>query len=237
VHDLLEPGFYRMVEAAWPVAEVFRADTRRRKFDLVPTTAAAAQDPRNAGYDLLPPALRRVWDFVVFVINRQIVGPWLAKAFSEQISARLELLQRAHAGGLVRYSMAGTRGWSYRANVGRFMMRGNGYALKPHVDGAPYLVTALMYFPERGQDEGFGTILYTPTRPLDFEMVVKSGSTEYFDEAGIDCVETVRVPYRPNTLLAFPNTLTSAHGVVSPEHGYRRVFQYHLSLKGDEEKV
>ena len=237
VNDLLDPDFYRMLEAAWPADEIFRRDSRGRKLDLVPTSSAGAADARNVGYELLPATLRAVWDFFVFVVNRQIVGPWLARAFHSEIAERLMLLQGAHADGLIPYPIGRSGDWSYRPNVGRFMIRGNGYVLRPHLDSAPYLVTALMYFPIAGQDEGFGTILYTPRQPLEFKTFVKSGSTEYFDDAGIECDEAVRVPYRPNTLLAFPNTLTAAHGVVAPENGYRRVFQYHLSLKGDDEKV
>jgi len=237
VHDLFEPELYALFEAAWPVDDVFKRDARARKLDLVPANAMPAADARNEGYQRLPAAIRRVWDFFVFVVNRQIVGPWLAGVFRPEIDQRLTALQGAHAAGLIPYGMQGTEDWSFRPNVGRFMIRGNGYVLKPHVDSMPYLVTALLYFPFSSNDEGCGTVLYTPERPLDFEACVKDGSTQYFDEASIACEEAVRVPYVANTLLAFPNTLTSAHGVVAPEHGYRRVFQYHLSLKGDAEKV
>lgn len=237
VPELLPADLYALFEAAWPAHDVFKRDARGRKLDLVPTNPALIADARAAGYELLPPSIRAVWDFFVFFINRELVGPWLARTFEPEIQERLTLLRRADAEGLIRYSVGSARDWSYRANVGRFMVRGNGYVLKPHVDSAAYLVTALVYFPEQGQDAGYGTIFYAPSRPLEFEMVVRSGSTEYFESAGVDCSEVLRVPYRHNTMLAFPNTLKSAHGVVAPEHGYRRVFQYHLSLKGDDEKV
>jgi hypothetical protein len=237
VHDLLEPELYALFEAAWPANDIFKRDAKGRKFDLVPASPSDSGDARNAGYYLLPSALRAIWDFFVFVVNRQIVGPWLARSFEPEIRERLALLQRAHADGLITYAMAGAQDWSFRPNVGRFMVRANGYVLKPHLDSMPYLVTALLYFPAPGQDTGWGTSLYTPEQPLDFEACVRSGSTEYFDDAGIECREVVRVPYLANTLLAFPNTLRSAHGVVAPEHEQRRVFQYHLSLKGDHEKV
>jgi hypothetical protein len=60
--------------------------------------------------------------------------------------------------------MAGVRDWSYRANAGRFMMRANGYELKPHVDSMPYLVTVLHYFPDNEGDEHSGTIFYKAER-------------------------------------------------------------------------
>ena len=133
--------------------------------------------------------------------------------------------------------MAGVRDWSYRANVGRFMMRANGYELKPHVDSMPYLVTILHYFPDDEGDNHSGTIFYKAERALDFLMYVRAGSTQYFHEAGIACTEVMRVPFRPNTMVAFPNTLWAAHGSVAPSSEPRKVFQYHISLKGDDEKV
>lgn len=236
VPDVFDDEVYALLESAWPPYEVFREDARRQKLDLVPTLAADT-DARAAGYDLLPPEVRRVWDFFVFVINRQILSPWLAELFAPEIDVRLDQLRRAHAAGLITYQMSGARDWSFRSNVGRFMVRSNGYVLKPHVDSAPYLVTALLYFPAPGQDEGCGTVFFRPKEPLDLETVLRSGSTQFFDKAGIDCEEALRVPYRRNTLLAFPNTLTAAHGVSAPKDGHRRVFQFHLSLKGDHEKV
>ena len=47
----------------------------------------------------------------------------------------------------------------------------------------------------------------------------------------------MRLPFRPNTMVAFPNTLDAAHGVAPTSATLRKVFQYHLSLKGDDEKV
>jgi hypothetical protein len=236
VTEALEPAFYETLHAAWPPAVLFKRDAHDRKRDLVPSIASGI-DSRTAGYHLLPTAIRRVWDFFVFTVNRQIVGPRLARIFAPEILDRLRLLQRAHAEGLIGYEMAGAHDWSYRANVGRFMVRGNGYTLKPHVDSMPYLVTALHYFPDRDADHGFGTIFYAPTKPLDFDACVRDGSTQYFEQVGIDCTEALRIPYERNILLAFPNTLSAAHGVVAPKQGYRKVFQYHLSLKGDDEKV
>jgi hypothetical protein len=237
VTEALEPAFHEVLEAAWPPDAVFKRDARDRKRDLVPS-AGTGVDTRNAGYDLLPAAIRRVWDFFVFTVNRTIVGPRLARLFSGEIEARLQLLKRAQEEGLIGYQMAGAGNWSYQANVGRFMVRGNGYVLKPHLDSMPYLVTVLHYFPEADSDQhASGTVFYEPTTPLDFDACVRDGSTQYFDRAGVECREVLRVPYARNTMLAFPNTLSAAHGVVAPEHGYRRVFQYHLSLKGDDEKV
>jgi hypothetical protein len=235
VEDFFEPSLYAALADAWPPIALFKRDRAGRKYDLVPQLAGA--DARSASYGQLDPGRRRLWDFFVDTVNRRIVAPLLARIFEPEISARIREIREAFERGIIAYPMAGARDWTYRANAGRFMMRANGHDLRPHVDSMPYLLTVLHYFPDRDVDEGFGTVFYRAERPLDFEACARHGSTQYFDDAGIACEEVLRIPFRPNTLLAFPNTLFTAHGAVAPAHGMRRVFQYHLSLKGDDEKV
>jgi len=235
VSDFFQPDFYRELAAAWPPLAVFRRDKAGHKYDLVPGSAAV--DARSEGYGRLPADQRAIWDFFVGVVNRQIVGPLLVRLFEPEITVRLQQIRDAYEAGLIAYPMAGARDWSYRANVGRFMVRANGYELKPHVDSMPYLLTVLHYFPDDDGDDHSGTIFYKAERPLDFMACVRDGSTQYFHEAGIACREVLRVPFRPNTMVAFPNTLYAAHGAVAPSSAPRKVFQYHISLKGDDEKV
>ncbi|MBM3819646.1 MAG: hypothetical protein FJW14_11640 [Acidimicrobiia bacterium] len=235
VNDFFDASFYRTLADAWPPLELFKRDRTGRKYDLVPQLTGA--DARSAGYEQLDRERRRLWDFFVGTVNRRIVGPLLARIFAPEISARVQQIREAFGRGLITYPMAGARDWTYRPNVGRFMMRANGHDLRPHVDSMPYLLTVLHYFPSGDADEGFGTVFYRAERPLDFEACARHGSTQYFEDAGIRCEEVLRIPFRPNTLLAFPNTLSTAHGAAAPADGMRRVFQYHLSLKGDDEKV
>jgi hypothetical protein len=234
VHDIFPPPFFAALKAAWPSADVFKTDKSGRKYDLVPMSDAAV-DPRAAGYAALPEESRRLWDYFL-TLNRQVVGPRLRDMFRVDVDARLARLRDAAARGLVSYSMARAADGTPVANAGRFMMRGAGSELRPHVDAAPYVVTVLHYFPER-PEQADGTIFYKAAAPIDFDRCARSGSTEYFDETGIACVEVMRVPYEDNVLVAFPNTLDAAHGAASPAVGLRRIFQYHLSLKGDREKV
>ncbi len=235
VTDALDPDFYRQLAAAWPSTELFKRDKTGQKFDLVPGGTAA--DPRRGGYERLEPTQRAIWDFFVATVNRTIISPIVVRLFESEIRERVEHIRSAFDAGLVEYPMAGARDWSYRANVGRLMMRANGYELKPHVDSVPYLATVLHYFPDDAGDNHSGTIFYKADRPLDFVACVRDGSTQYFHEAGIACTEVMRVPFRPNTMVAFPNTLFAAHGSVAPSSTPRKLFQYHISLKGDDEKV
>ena len=235
ISDFLPPAFYGDLAASWPPLDAFQRDKAGRKYDLVPGPAEI--DRRSAGYQQLPASQRALWDFFVSTVNRDIVAPRLTQLFEPEIDIRLRQIREAHERGLIEYAMAGVRDWSYRANVGRFMMRANGYELKPHVDSMPYLVTVLHYFPDGEGDTHSGTIFYKAERPLDFFTCVRAGSTQYFHDAGIACTEVMRVPFRPNTMVAFPNTLWAAHGSEAPSSELRKVFQYHISLKGDDEKV
>jgi hypothetical protein len=235
VEDVLHPDFYRELAASWPALDLFQRDRAGRKYDLVPGSVDV--DRRSAGYQRLSGEQRAIWDFFVTTVNREIVAPRLAILFEPEIRIRLQQIRESYEAGLIDYPMAGVRDWTYQANVGRFMMRANGYELKPHVDSMPYLVTVLHYFPDDEGDNHSGTIFYKAERPLDFLSCVRAGSTQYFHDAGISCTEVMRVPFRPNTMVAFPNTLWAAHGSVAPSSEPRKVFQYHISLKGDDEKV
>jgi hypothetical protein len=236
VDEIFPPRYFDTLAAAWPPTDAFKRDRHGRKFDLVPQVAVDSADGRAGGYASLPPRLRATWDHFVFTVNRTIVGPVLRELFAEEIDRRIALMRRAHAEGRISYSMGRTDTWQPAANVGRFMMRGPGYELRPHVDSMPYVLTVLHYFPD-ADDRADGTVLYKADAPLDFDSCVTSGSTEYFDQAGITCREVARLPFSRNTLLAFPNALDAAHGAVAPPSGLRRLFQYHLSLKSDDEKV
>ncbi len=235
VDGVFEPSFYELLAASWPPLELFKRDKAGRKYDLVP--ASRVVDARSEGYERMPAELREVWDFFVFTVNRQIVAPILAQMFAPEIRSRLNQIREALNNGTITYPMSGTKDWRYQANVGRFMVRGNGYELRPHVDSMPYLLTVLHYFPDDAGDDESGTIFYKAERPLDFEACARDGSTAYFHESGIACSEVLRVPFRPNMLVAFPNALDSAHGAVAPSAVLRKAFQYHVSLKGDDEKV
>ena len=237
VTQIFPPEFFERLRSAWPPTALFKGDSKGRKYDLVPTRSSRA-DARASGYAALPREAQELWDFFVFTVNRTIVGPQLREKFRPQIDDRIARIRDAHARGLIEYGMGRTAvDWEPVANVGRFMMRGPGSELKPHVDSMPYLLTVLHYFPDEDVQGADGTVLYKAEAPLDFERCVRTGSTEYFDAAGIAAREVQRLPFAPNILVAFPNMLDAAHGAAPPEHGLRRLFQYHLSLKADHEKV
>jgi hypothetical protein len=233
VENFLPPEIYARLATAWPSDSSFRASKNRQKLDMVPSETHT--DAYSAAFVALPPDVKAVWrEFVTF--NRSVVGPWLVSLFAGHIRERVALLQRLTAEGRTGLTASGLESGTVQANAGRLMMRGHGYKLAPHIDPAYYVVTVLHYFAE-GDDDGYGTRLFKARSPIPLDAFVKDGTTEYFETHGIPVTEAARLPFRANGFLAFPNLLDAAHGVDAPSSGYRKVFQYHLSLKGDFEPL
>jgi hypothetical protein len=234
VEELLSPGLYALLDRSWPEVEQFPPEERANRRDMVPRPPATnPADSRASGYDRLPASMRAVWDFFVIEINRGIVGPWLAATFRDAIETRLALIEDAWR--------SGRAGKDYyqppyvpQMNVGRLMMRAQGFRLSPHADALPYLATALYYFPSGGDPDEFGTTLYGVSRPLDPDAIVADARTMYFRDAGIETTPVFHAPFRRNALLAFVNGPTSAHGMTIATPGvWRRAYQSHLSIKSD----
>ncbi len=62
-------------------------------------------------------------------------------------------------------------------NVGRLMLRAQGYRLRPHAEALPYLATALYYFPDDREFDDLGTTLYRTDRAIDDADIVEEGRT------------------------------------------------------------
>ena len=238
IEELLPQELYATLADAWPPADFFWSD-RANRMDLVPMPAGTAPaDARASQWAYLPPCIREVWDFFVIDINRRLTGPFVAQVFQPEIRARLALLESADAQGaeVAEYLRPP---FEAQMNVGRFMLRGHGYKLKPHVDALAYLVTALYYFPEsEAQGDPLGTTLYRVKDELEAADLFRREKTEYFHKAGIAAYPAAQIPFVGNALLVFANTARSAHGMhITTEGIWRRAFQSHLSLKGDSDHL
>jgi hypothetical protein len=101
------------------------------------------------------------------------------------------------------------------------------YALNPHTDVRSKLISVLFYLPPDDSDIMLGTSLYTLK---DKSRVTFGGVHEPRD--GFDLVATL--PFRANTLLAFPNLKGSFHGVEPVEGAATRrdVLLYDIKLAG-----
>jgi hypothetical protein len=108
--------------------------------------------------------------------------------------------------------------------LGRFALRHKGYQLLPHLDNISFKGTVIHYLPYPGQGAGAGTQLFKAAEPYDRTWLDRAA---YFHTKEIPCELVKTIPFLPNTVLAFPNTPLSAHGL-APLTESRRLYQWHF---------
>ena len=109
--------------------------------------------------------------------------------------------------------------------IGRFALRHAGYQLLPHLDNISFKATVIHYLPYPHQGTDAGTCLYRPEIPFQRGWADRAA---YFHRSNIPCELVKTIPFRPNTVLAFPNTPVSAHGL-APLTESRRLYQWHFA--------
>ena len=207
VEDVLPAEFYRLLAEAIPPAELF------------PDRDPVKTDYEMDTLDAAPELTRRVWRF----FDQEIVARMLAPA----------VRARVHDAVVDHYAETGGREFGERAAAiphrtvaGRIQLRRPGYHLRPHLDPKRVAITGLLYFPQPGDSEAFGTQLFTVDRPF-----VASGMKTFFPEdEGLTCTLARTVPYRANTMLAFVNS-RAAHGATLPTDApllERYAFQFYV---------
>jgi hypothetical protein len=88
-----------------------------------------------------------------------------------------------------------------------FLMRDRQqYSLSPHTDSPRKVVAALFYLPPDNSLSHLGTTLYAPK-----DKARRHDGRSHLSRAEFDIVRSM--PYRANTLFAFPKTAVSFHGV------------------------
>jgi hypothetical protein len=110
---------------------------------------------------------------------------------------------------------------AYEATAGRMMLRRPGYVIKPHLDPQRAVLTCLIYLARPGDDEAYGTQLFTIDEPPTLDRT----STFYPEEHGYRCELVRTVPFRANTAFAFVNA-GAAHGAEIPQSAPKRTERY-----------
>lgn len=110
------------------------------------------------------------------------------------------------------------------ATDARLMLRRPGYHLEPHLDPKRVLVTGLLYFARRGDDEAYGTSFYR----IDGRVARHHASTYYPGAAGHRCDFVRTVPFRPNSGVMFLNS--TAHAADLPPHLPKTTERYALQF-------
>lgn len=96
-----------------------------------------------------------------------------------------------------------------------------GYAIKPHTDVRRKLISLLFYLPESVSDADAGTSIMVP-KNRDF---TSDGNARY-DFENFLIVKTA--PFMPNTMLGFPRSDISFHGVMPTSVAIRNVLLLNL---------
>lgn len=162
--------------------------------DYAPTGIAgrAAIVPDAVEHRVADPEGAALWRDVFATMMHDDIGAWIMAKFYDQVAARFGLDQ---PGG----------GVALRSST-RLVRDRAGFALRPHTDPPERVISTLIYLPRSAAHPELGTSLYLPNDP---EMTCPGGVEH--DPALFDRAATI--PFRPNTLLAFPKTPACFHGV------------------------
>ncbi|RJF76744.1 hypothetical protein D3877_28010 [Azospirillum cavernae] len=112
--------------------------------------------------------------------------------------------------------------------------RRNKHILAPHIDNLRGALTILYYMPPDSDHMHLGTLFYKqvgPGRPLLPKDMPVPFYAQYASSSSITCVEAKRVPFAPNTLIAFVNSIDAWHGQHLDEMYDRRGYQSFFGVR------
>lgn len=141
--------------------------------------------------------VRAFWrDFKSSICDSEFMAAWVG-TFYKTIAERATAIRPAESADSADVSVYSEM----------FLMRDKeSFELGPHWDAPSKALSALFYLPPDDRNSDLGTALYVP-KDSDFSIPPGTHAPfEYFDLVS-------KAPFRPNTLLAFPNTPQSYHGV------------------------
>lgn len=205
-HMVEDAGYTRLTDSG-RVSAMHYSDARFSLFARDLPTAA------------MPEAARTFWQtmFATFS-DLEFAQIWL-DLFSAPIEQKL--------GETPEDLLGGKPGVDLKLYTEIFLMRDRtSYSLGPHTDTPRKLISVLFYLPPDESDADLGTSLYMPKR-RDFTCF----GGPHHDFALFDRVETM--PFRPNTVVAFPQTKKSFHGVepVTRAGAQRNLLLFDIKIK------
>jgi hypothetical protein len=203
VDDLLPEALYDALIEGLPPAALF-ADRPANKQQLkVPLQFA----PRFS---------LRVWSFVSDTVVYSMIRPAVMDKFREPLETWLRASFPA-AGGTVPNLVS---------SDGRLLLRTRGYRIRPHRDPKWGFITCILYLTRPGDEERWGTDLYS----VEDDREARGVQPYWIDEASCRRVETVS--FRRNRALIFLNS-GGAHGAAIPADAepadlQRLIYQFRL---------
>jgi len=192
VDDVFPTAFYAQMQSLMPDDDDYTPLVESGRVSPNYNPHRLAFFEREAKSNRLSAAQRAFWTDAFAALHHEDLGAWILAKFYDIIAERLGLdAPDAHM--------------DLQTEI--FLMRDlESYKLGPHTDSPSKVVSVLFYLPVNGSRPDLGTTLYTPKDP---NFVCKGGP--HYDAAAFDQITTI--PYRPNTMLAFPKTTTCFHGV------------------------
>ena len=190
VDNLLPTDYYNALIGALPPAEFF-ADRPANKQQLV------------VPFELAPPYSARVWRHMAQIVAERVIGPALIDKLREPLTDWLR-----HA--LPTLGPRPLDAMPMSVSDGRILLRRRGYRIPPHRDPKWGFVTCLLYLARPGDDEKWGTQLFT----VDGDEEASGARPHWI--ADTRCRLVADVEFRPNRALVFVNSV-GAHGAQIPD--------------------
>jgi len=171
-------------------------------------------------FDLAPRYGHRVWKFMAESVVERILRPAILEAFAPSLHAWVHEAFPA-------VDLETIAGVQVKSSDGRIMYRKRGYYIRPHRDPNWGMITGILYLAKPGDDERWGTDLYT----VDDDVRAPSVTPYWIKEER--CHHVRLVENRPNRLLIFLNS-KGAHGARIPEgladaEMERSIYQFKLT--------
>ena len=171
-------------------------------------------------FDLAPRYGHLVWKFMAESVVDRILRPLILEAFAPSLHAWIHEAFPA-------VDLETIAGLPVKASDGRIMYRKRGYYIRPHRDPNWGMITGIFYLAKPGDDERWGTDLYT----VDDDVKAPSVTPYWIKEER--CHHVRLVENRPNRLLIFLNS-KGAHGARIPEgladaEMERSIYQFKLT--------
>lgn len=211
IDDVFPAAFYAKMQALLPDDGDYTPLVQTGRVSATYSPRRLAFFERETNSNRLSAAQRTFWTDAFAALHHEDLGAWILAKFYDVIAARLGLeAPDAHM--------------DLQTEI--FLMRDlDSYMLGPHTDSPSKVASVLFYLPANAARPELGTTLYAPKDP---NFVCQGGP--HYDGTKFDQITTI--PYRPNTMLAFPKTTTCFHGVerVTGPNSRRDIMVFDLKL-------
>ena len=211
--DLLPEPVYTSLLAAIPPPESFDvADAVKADFDPLLSTRAPVESVQ-------------AWRAFLTEVVEPVLTPALVHKFDSYLDGLFE--------GLVGSFAERARQLPLVAFRSRLMLRRPGYRLMPHRDTKIVAITGLIYFARPGDSPDYGTDLFRVSGDRQAPFM----KTFYPEKFGGSATHVERVPFLPNSALAFLNVPGMAHGATFPADAAQReryAYQFYIGPREED---